>query len=143
MFRRAQRARACIGGVSEPLKERKKELSAGEIVFSEGDPGDAMYVVIKGLVQVYRDAPSGRVVLAKFESGEFFGEMSLMANTTRSATAIALSDSVLALYKSDELESLLVARPEVGVGMIRRLSERLRKTTDKLIEERNKRLGSW
>lgn len=112
-------------------------------MFSEGDPGDAMYVVVQGLVQVYRDTTSGRLVLAKIRPGEFFGEMALLGNSSRTATAVALSDTVLAAYRSDELEALLATRPEVGARMIRHLVGRLKETTDKLMGEREKRLGSW
>jgi len=125
------------------LKEARKDLSAGTIVFSEGDPGDAMYVVVQGMVQVYRDTTSGRLALAKIRPGEFFGEMALIGNTPRTATAVALSDTVLAVYRSDELEALLATRPEVGARMIRHLVGRLKDTTDKLMGERDKRLGSW
>lgn len=111
-------------------------------MFSEGDAGDVMYVVIRGLVQVYRDATSGRVALDKMRAGQFFGEMALIGNTPRTATAVTLSDSILAVYKADELELLLDSRPEVGARMIRFLVERLRETTDRLMEERGKRLGS-
>ena len=112
-------------------------------MFSEGDPGDAMYVVLKGMVQLYRDTPSGRVILAKAGAGQFFGEMSLIGNTPRTATAVAIVDTVLAGYSNSELESLLGTKPEVGARMIRDLVSRLKDTTDKLTEERNKRLGSW
>jgi CRP/FNR family transcriptional regulator, cyclic AMP receptor protein len=125
------------------LKEDRKDLPAGDIVFTEGDPGDAMYVVIQGLVQVYRDTTSGRLVLAKIRPGEFFGEMALIGNTPRTATAVALSDTVLAAYRGEELETLLATRPEVGARMIRHLVARLKDTTDRLMGERDKRLGSW
>jgi CRP-like cAMP-binding protein len=119
------------------------KASAGNIIFSEGDTGDAMYVVVRGLMQVYRDTSGGRVVLGKIEAGEFFGEMALIGKTARTATVAALRDSTLAVYKPDELESLLASKPEVGARMIRRLVERLRETSDKLAEERGKRLGAW
>ena len=112
-------------------------------MFTEGDPGDAMYVVVQGIVQIYRDTTSGRLALAKIHPGEFFGEMALIGNTPRTATAVALSDTVLAVYRSDELEALLATRLEVGARMIRHLVGRLKDTTDKLMGERDKRLGSW
>lgn len=124
------------------MKENARKVPAGKVIFSEGDIGDVMYVVISGLVQVYRDTPSGRLVLGKMNAGQFFGEMSLIGNTPRTGTAVALSDSVLAVYKAEELETLLATRPEVGARMIRHLVQRLRETTDKLAGERDKRLGS-
>ncbi|MFZ0485554.1 MAG: cyclic nucleotide-binding domain-containing protein [Arenicellales bacterium] len=125
------------------MKEARKDLSAGTVVFTEGDPGDAMYVVVQGIVQIYRDTTSGRLALAKIHPGEFFGEMALIGNTPRTATAVALCDTVLAVYRSDELEALLATRLEVGARMIRHLVGRLKDTTDKLMGERDKRLGSW
>lgn len=102
-----------------------------------------MYVVIQGLVQIYRDTTGGRVVLAKIGAGQFFGEMALMGDQPRSATAVALTETVLAPYKADELEKLLDTRPAVGARMIRELIKRLRDTTDSLMEERKKRTSSW
>ncbi|MGA8260097.1 MAG: cyclic nucleotide-binding domain-containing protein [Arenicellales bacterium] len=125
------------------MNENRRELAAGTIVFSEGDFGDAMYVVIQGMVQIYRDTTSGRLVLIKVGPGEFFGEMALIGNTPRTATATALSDSVLAVYRPDELEKLLATRPDIGARMIKHLVSRLKETTDRLEGERDKRLGSW
>lgn len=102
-----------------------------------------MYVVIQGLVHVYRDTPAGRIALAKIEAGQFFGEMALLGNTPRTATAVTLTDTVLAVYKPDELEDLLDTRPKVGARMIRKLVERLKETTDSLVKERNKKTTSW
>ena len=125
------------------MSETRKELAPGTIVFSEGDVGDAMYVVIQGLVQIYRDTTSGRLVLIKVRPGDFFGEMALIGDTPRTATAVALSESVLAVYRIDELEKLLATRPEVGARMIKHLVSRLKETTDRLEGERDKRLASW
>jgi len=125
------------------MTENKKRFSAGQVIFSEGEAGDVMYIVIQGQVQVYRDTSSGRVVLLKAGPGQFFGEMALIGRMPRTATAVALSGTVVTYFQADELESLLRTRPDVGVRMVTHLIERLKETTDRYLEERHKRLGSW
>src|SRR2546425_9725410 len=78
---------------------RELTLAGGAAVFHEGDPGDAMYVVLDGAVQVYtRDRDGREVVLVRLEAGEHFGEQSLLPGATgrRSAGARAAEATPLA-----------------------------------------------
>src|SRR3989442_7161834 len=101
---------------------RELTLAAGAAVFHEGDPGDAMYVVLDGAVQIYtRDRDGREVVLVRLEAGEHFGEQSLLPGTTgrRNAgapatQAIRLSpgpqgDFQAGLAEDDALRERLVA----------------------------------
>lgn len=113
-------------------------LKAGENVFEEGDKGDSMYVVSQGQVQIHRDSSNGRVVLTTLREGEFFGEMAIVQNTKRTATATALCDTTLMEVPASELDKLMATKPDFGARMIRELVHRLWETSDHLVGEREK-----
>ena len=113
-------------------------LKAGENVFQEGDKGDSMYVVSEGEVQIHRSSSNGQVVLATLCVGDFFGEMAIVQNSKRTATATAMCDTNLMEVPASELEDLMAHKPEFGARMIRELVNRLWDTTDHLVGEREK-----
>src|SRR2546425_12551257 len=89
---------------------RELTLAAGAAVFHEGDPGDAMYVVLDGAVQIYtRDRDGREVVLVRLEAGEHFGEQSLLPGTTgrRSAGARATEAIRLARVPKGDFQAAL------------------------------------
>jgi CRP/FNR family transcriptional regulator, cyclic AMP receptor protein len=97
----------------------------GAIVVQEGDPGDALYVIAEGTVEVHTH---GRVV-AKMTAGDFFGEISLFDGEPRSATIVAVDDLVLLKISSADYEALL-ALPYVARAALRSLAERVREAHD-------------
>ncbi len=116
----------------------KVSYSAGEIVFQEGDEGDAMYVITQGSVEISRKSSNDTVVLAALESSDFFGEMAIVAKSRRTATATALSNCILTMFKAGELEQMIETRPDIAARMIKTLMQRVKQTTDKLVDEREK-----
>jgi len=76
---------------------------ADETVVREGDPGDALYIIVEGTVEIHT---GGRVV-ARMTAGDFFGEISLFDGEPRSATVVAVDDVVLLRLKSSDFETLL------------------------------------
>jgi CRP-like cAMP-binding protein len=87
----------------EPLinRVRSRTVKSGEIIFREGDPGDALYVVAEGSVQVIASGDKP-IVLAELGSGAAFGEMALLSGGSRTATVRATKDSeLLAIDKAD------------------------------------------
>ncbi len=76
---------------------------SGATVVREGDPGDALYIIVEGSVEVLT---GGRVV-AQMTAGDFFGEISLFDKEPRSATVVAVDDVVLLTLKSSDFETLL------------------------------------
>ncbi|HEX9926023.1 MAG TPA: cyclic nucleotide-binding domain-containing protein [Anaerolineae bacterium] len=103
-----------------------RHVPGGEIIFSQGDSGDAMYVVDTGSVDAVSDTlekPSELV--ARFVEGDFFGEIALLTGKTRPFAAYAATDTNLwALYRTD-FDNLLVKFPQLSVGLSRTLRERL------------------
>lgn len=124
------------------LKEFEKLLhrrtyKADEAIFWEGEPGVGMYVVQAGTVAIYKGTSENeREELAKLAHGEFFGELALLDESPRSATAVALEDStILGLFRPDLLE-LIDRKPRLGNKLLFNLSlligERLKHTNEEL-----------
>ncbi|MGD8598842.1 MAG: cyclic nucleotide-binding domain-containing protein, partial [Anaerolineae bacterium] len=102
-----------------------RHVPAGELVYAEGDPGDALYIVDSGQVEVASGGPAEHAVLARLGSGEFFGEMALLTGRPRSSMVRAATNSNLwVLYRAD-FDDLVNRHPSVSLGLSRALSERL------------------
>lgn len=104
-------------------------VKAGTVLFREQDMGDAMYVIVHGRIDISKQVMAGLdKSLTVLEDGDYFGEMSLLLNANRSATATALEETTLVKLGPDEFKRLLRESPEVGMTMLRQLAQRLGKT---------------
>lgn len=104
-------------------------LKAGDTVFLEREPGDALYVVHSGRVRIWvRDGEQNEVTLSELKAGDFFGEMSVLDGGKRSANATALTDVTLQCLRREQFESFLLERPQAALEVIRGIGERLRQT---------------
>jgi CRP-like cAMP-binding protein len=113
----------------------RAELSRGEVLFHEGDPGDRLYVIVEGKVKLGRTSGDGREnLLAILGPGEMFGELSLFDPGPRNATATSVSDAVLIGLGTDELITWLTGRPDVSRQLLRALARRLRRTNENLAD---------
>jgi CRP-like cAMP-binding protein len=116
-----------------------RTYQAGETVFVETEPGAGMYVIQSGHVNIvlhhHTETP---MLLAELEPGEFFGEMALLGDTTRSATAIARDRSELIGFFHPDLLEIISLHPHIGAkiafGLSKTLAERLRYTNAQLRE---------
>ena len=103
---------------------------AGEIVFSQGDAGDALYAVVAGRVRIGTGASDGReIFLNIMEPGDTFGEIALLDGGTRTATAVAMVASELVSLRREHLAGLLEREPRVALELLRLCGERLRWTS--------------
>lgn len=98
----------------------RREYVAGESVFVEGEPGLGMYIIAKGVVSIQSE-PSGRE-LVELSDGDFFGEIALLNEVIRSATARAKSDCLLLSLFQPDLLGLLDRNPRLGVKILLSLS---------------------
>ena len=112
-----------------------KSYRRGDVIFFEDDPGDALHVVLEGIVRIYRLADDGREkTLAYLNEGEFFGEMAILDGGARSAVAQAIDATrTLALYRKD-FTALLADHPHISLEIIKVLSRRLRQTNAQLMD---------
>ena len=113
-----------------------RTFPAGATIFREGDPGGVMYVLRSGRVDLWvYDADHQRVVLATFNEGDFFGELSLFDQEKRSATATALVNTEALVIDRTDLELLFKQKPDAAFDVIAALGKRLR-TTSELVRTR-------
>lgn len=90
----------------------RRRLEASEMLFREGDPGDAFYIVLSGSVEIFLEKLNKH--LTTLSSGQFFGELSLMLGIPRTASARALEDTILFALDHKGLEKLLHEHPELS-----------------------------
>jgi CRP/FNR family transcriptional regulator, cyclic AMP receptor protein len=102
-----------------------REFPAGTVLFREGEPGQEMYVVQQGRVEIAARAGAVRKVLSTLGPGEFFGEMSILNGAPRSATATCAEDCRLLVVDARTLEAMIRQSGEVAVRMIQKLAARL------------------
>ena len=118
--------------MANPLRDFVVPYRKGEIVFKEGDPGAEMYVVQNGQVELYRNMNDEKRFVRVFEKGDFFGEMSLLEGLPRTATAQTLEDSELIIINGATFDQMIKSNIEIAIRMLRKISKRLRETTDQL-----------
>ncbi|MGB0684145.1 MAG: cyclic nucleotide-binding domain-containing protein [Magnetovibrionaceae bacterium] len=99
---------------------QKRTVERGTILFEEGEMGKAAYLIVQGTVEISRNGPDGRELIAQLGRGEVFGEMSLIDNMPRMATALALDDTEVILISLEDLEARL-DRLEAEDKVLRRL----------------------
>ena len=110
-------------------------FSAGQPIFEEGEVGTEMFVIQSGTVEIFKRARRGEEkLLATLEKGDFFGEMSILEDVARTASARAKSDIELVRINQSTFDEMLRHNGEIAVRMLRKLSRRLRETT-KLLEQ--------
>ncbi|MBF0410624.1 MAG: cyclic nucleotide-binding domain-containing protein [Candidatus Riflebacteria bacterium] len=98
------------------------------VICKEGEKADSMFVIKSGIVQIFcDDGHSGRKILTHLKLGEYFGEMSLLTDDPRTASASALAETELIKINKDDFQMLLKSIPEVALTIIRTLCDRLAK----------------
>lgn len=113
----------------KPLGEkvRTRKYQRGEVVFHQDDPGDRMHIISEGRVRISLDSDDGREKdVALLQSGECFGEMSLLDGSNRSAKATAVDEIETLVLMRDDFIEFLGAYPEVAAHTTAVLARRLR-----------------
>jgi CRP/FNR family transcriptional regulator, cyclic AMP receptor protein len=114
----------------------EKKLKEGEILFQSGDFGESMYIVDKGEVELFiKDTTGQKIVLKIAKENDIFGEISMLDNRPRSATAVALTDTELFVLDRDDLILLFQKKPDAGLNMLAAMSGMLREA-DNLLRTR-------
>jgi uncharacterized membrane protein len=112
------------------------DVAAGAQLFHKGDTGDAMYLIETGRVRIsITDEDRKEITLAELAQGDFFGEMSIIDGRKRSADSTVIEDGRLAVLSRPDFLTFVRANPDVALGMLGALSDRLRRT-DELIRSR-------
>src|SRR5437867_1075175 len=104
-----------------------KAYKAGRNIFQEGDPGDGLYLILEGKVQITcLLGQDQRIVLSRLDAGDFFGEMAVLDNQPRSATATAETDTKVYFILRDDLLRVLERSPSLAANLVREFSQRMR-----------------
>ena len=114
-----------------------KEITFGkdQIIFRQGDTATVMYDILSGKVGIYVDYETEKQKqIAVLEAGEIFGEMGMIEYYPRSATAVALEETVAAEIGESELQNYFKNKPEKLLKLMKLLSRRIRETTQKYYE---------
>ncbi|MCS7229043.1 MAG: cyclic nucleotide-binding domain-containing protein [Candidatus Kryptonium sp.] len=107
----------------------------GDIILREGESGDKVCLIAEGKVKVVKLADSKGKILMELEDGDFFGEMSLIDLRPRSASVVALTDCKIISIPANEFEKLIHLHPQILINISRTLSERLRKSNEKILKD--------
>ena len=101
-----------------------RTYKAGERVFSLGEVGSALYIIQRGTVDIMQESDGGGPpeLLQRLNAGDFFGELALLSDLHRSASAVAYEPSELLVLFQTDLYDLIEREPELGVRLIRSLS---------------------
>lgn len=115
---------------------RRRRFSRNDVLFHEGDPGDALHAVVKGYVAIRASTPLGDVVtLAVLGPGEAFGELALLnEDSTRSASAVALDAVETLSWRRAHVQELRDRTADVDRFLIEVLVDQVQRLSDRLVE---------
>lgn len=117
-----------------------KQTAKDCFLFSQGMPGELLYIVISGRVEIIKNTKDNKkIVLATMGPNEIIGEMSLIDSEPRSATGKTIEDSVMIGITKKSFNELLDSEPRIAakimMGLLKIMSRRLRVTTNKKVDE--------
>lgn len=100
----------------------------GEVVFSEGDFNQELYIVVSGEIEIVKDygSPQART-LNTLAGGDFFGEMAIFEGAARSATAVTKVESELLILQPEKFKQTIYQKPDMAFEIFRELSARIRR----------------
>jgi CRP/FNR family transcriptional regulator, cyclic AMP receptor protein len=121
-------ARECYRNAvtKNPQTALAREYPVGTVLFEERDPGSRMYVIRSGKVKIYRHLEGKEIVLAFLSPGDFFGEMALLENLPRSASAMVVEQAMLVEVDAETFEEMIRRNIEIAVRIMRKLAQRVR-----------------
>ena len=112
-----------------------QRLAKGDVLFSEGEPGEKLYLIESGKIKLSHTASDGREsIIAVLGAGEMLGELSLFDPGPRTATAIAVTNTKVVSLSHEALLPWLVGRPDLAVSLLAALARRLRRTNEALAD---------
>ena len=115
---------------------KRHSYESGEVIFREGDPSDAAFLILSGKVEVVRrQIDGGDKHIAVLDKGEYVGEMGAIDEKPRSATALAMGPVICMSVDQEEFMDMLLKRPQESIELLKVLFERLRDANRRLLEQ--------
>ena len=127
-------------GGRQPFERYIATHAMGEIIFSEGDIGTEMFIIQSGIVELFKSIAGETRVLVTLEKGDFFGEMSVLEDLPRTASARAKTDVEVVRINGAMFDTMLKNNTEIAIRMMRKLSRRVRDVSAKLEEALGRRV---
>jgi CRP/FNR family transcriptional regulator, cyclic AMP receptor protein len=119
---------AGLAGLAAEMRARR--FRRGEVLFHQGDPGDALFVVTRGAVKISLPNEEGdEAIIATVRDGEFFGELALLDGAPRSATATALEPTETLVLPRSRFRDLIASEPALRDALLGTLAAELRRLT--------------
>lgn len=116
-------------------ESRVRDFPRGQVLCSEGDPGDSLLVLEGGRVRISRYSAGGQeVVLAAVEAPAAFGELALIDGAPRSATIVAQTAVRVRVLGRDAVQALIAREPSVAMGLLRAVTGMVRATNERLAD---------
>jgi CRP/FNR family transcriptional regulator, cyclic AMP receptor protein len=114
---------------------RTRRFRRNEVLFHQGDPGDALFIVTSGAVKILLPSEEGdEAILATVRPGAFFGELALLDGAPRSATAVAMEPTETLVLPRDRFRLLIDTEPATRDALLAALAGELRRLTDHVEE---------
>ena len=107
-------------------------FARGDVIFREGEPGREMYVIQDGRVRILKTVRKQEKSLAILKPGDFFGEMAILNDHVRTATAAAIDDCKILAFDQSTFEAMITSHVGITVRLIKRLASRLRDADDQI-----------
>lgn len=106
--------------------------SNGDLLCVEGEPGNTLFIIATGKVEVIKKTKGSDTILAVRKEGEFVGEMAILESAPRSATLKAHGDARVLVIGGDSFNAILLDRPQVAVSVLRKMSTRVRELNERI-----------
>jgi CRP/FNR family cyclic AMP-dependent transcriptional regulator len=110
-------------------------FAEGQVLFREGDPADSVFRVLSGTVDVLRELDGDPILLGTVRAGQFIGEMGVVENRRRNATARTASEVEVEILTPTEFIDHIAGSPRAARELIQRLSQRLREADDRIVND--------
>lgn len=109
-----------------------KSVPRGTVLFRDGEKGEQMYIIQSGKVRIYKQIGDVEKTLATLGTGEFFGEMSILNNEPRSASAEVIEESHLLVIDPRTFEAMIKSNAEISIRIMKKLTQRLREANNQI-----------
>ena len=109
----------------------------GEVLFHQGEAGDAAYVILSGRADILTDSANGAIKVAELDYNTIVGEIAILCDIARTATVQATMPIEALRIRKDVFLKLLADYPEMAIEIMRVLADRLNRTTTELTEARS------
>jgi CRP-like cAMP-binding protein len=105
----------------------ERDVRPGEVIFREGEFSHELYIIVAGQVEIVQQRGSGPLTLVKLAAGDFFGDIALVGDQPRSASAVAVEPAVLLTLSPEHFRQMVLGDPAMSFEIFRALSARIRR----------------